>query len=375
MNNNAAKQQHQDCYTKKSLAPTGLSAGDKAVLHKYQGSTLYQVGRDYSTGKLSIENLEEFVYQKVNAARGKCWSDIPRWLHTISQLFINPQLGVGAYKIGQQHYDIGNDLFEAMLDGSMSYTCGHWKDCTTLQQAQERKLELICRKLHLKRGQRVLDVGCGWGNFAEFAARNYGVEVFGVTVSQEQAHYASQRCKGLPVRIELCDYTEIKDTFDRIVSIEMIEAVGRKNLPKFFQCMHRSLKPDGIFVLQAISADTFSWNSNPNFDAYVAWIRENIFPDGYLPSLQELVKPHKGDFIIHHLESFGHDYAHTLRAWRSNFETAWSHLSADYSEEFRRVWNYYLAGCAAVFRADLLQLYQVVFTRASVASQEPDPDL
>lgn len=364
MNNTATKQESQEHYAKKSLAPSALSDNDEALLKKKQSSTLYQVGSDYVEGKLQIDDLEEFVYQKVTASPGKCWRDIPRWLHTISQLVFNPQRGAGAYKIGQQHYDIGNDLFEAMLDQSMSYTCGYWRECTSLREAQLNKLDLICRKLRLRKGQRVLDVGCGWGNFAEFAARNYGVEVVGITVSQEQARYASERCRDLPVRIELRDYTEVKDRFDRVVSIEMVEAVGRKNLPRYFKCIHQSLKPGGIFVIQAISADTFSWRSNPSFDSYVTWIRENIFPAGYLPSLRELTKPHKGDFVVHDLESFGYDYAHTLRAWRTNFEAAWPQLSADYSEEFRRVWNFYLAGCAAVFRADLLQLYQLVFAKS-----------
>ncbi len=276
----------------------------------------------------------------------------------------NLQHGIRGLQVAHRHYDLGNDLFEAMLDRSMTYTCGVWRGAKNLEEAQRAKLELLCQKLELKVGMTILDIGCGWGNFAEFAAREYGVSVTGVTISREQAVYARKRCAGLPVTILEQDYREPVGTFDRVVSIEMIEAVGRKNLGAFFDAVYRALEPDGIFALQAISSETATRYSSPRVDEFLLWILRYIFPNGYLPTLPELATPARSSFILEHLDNLGDSYDKTLMAWDQNISSRWSTLDARYDERFQRMWRFYLMSCAALFRSRMVQVYQMVYRKA-----------
>jgi cyclopropane-fatty-acyl-phospholipid synthase len=282
----------------------------------------------------------------------------------------NSQIGLGAYEVAHKHYDLGNDLFKAMLDrDTMTYTCGYWKDAQTLEQAQKAKIDLLCRKLQLKPGMRVLDIGCGWGNFAHYAATNYGVSVVGLTVSREQQGVARERCVGLPVEIILEDYRNFSGTFDRVVSIEMIEAVGRKNIREFFAMVRRCLTAQGLFGLQVIAAEIFTRKSNPVLDQYILWLQKRIFPNGYLPNLSHLSAPDVEGFVIEDLHNFSADYAQTLAHWSERFQEAWPSLKARYGEDFRRMWLYYLHGCEAMFRARIVQLYQVVYSQGGVSGR------
>jgi len=329
---------------------------------------VYALGESYARGEWEVEHLDQFMVAVMTAE-----SDRPRWRtpfriagQVARELLFNLQHGARAFEVGRRHYDLGNDLFEAMLDSTMTYTCGYWASARNLQEAQEAKLQLLCEKLKLEPGMRVLDIGCGWGNFARFAAERFRVKVVGLTVSEEQARFARTRCYGFPVEILLQDYATFTGDFDRIVSIEMIEAVGRKNMKRYFNTIARCLPREGLFALQVISGEAFSPYSKPVFDEFIAWLVRHIFPNGYLPKLSEIVEPARGDFVLEDLHSFGVNYDHTLCAWLANFDRAWPLLEPRYGPEFGRRWRFYLATCAALFRARMVQLYQVVYSKGGV---------
>lgn len=332
---------------------------------------LYALGEAYMRGEWDTADLsvlmslimtgDEKVPVKLNKFSPQVFS------YLVKDRVLNPQTGKGAFEVAEKHYDLGNDLFSRMLDKStMTYTCGYWSNANNLEAAQVNKIDLLCRKLQLKPGMRVLDIGCGWGNFAEYAARHYGVAVVGLTVSREQAALARERCKGLDVQILVQDYQTYSGTFDRVVSIEMIEAVGRKNIPTFFAMVERCLVENGLFALQVISAETFSLRSQPALDQFILWLRRRIFPNGYIPSLPQLMDPARGKMVLEDLHNFSADYAKTLRAWDVNFQAAWPELKDKYGEAFRRMWLYYLNGCEALFDARMVQLYQIVYSKGGV---------
>jgi cyclopropane-fatty-acyl-phospholipid synthase len=213
------------------------------------------LGEAYMDGWWDCENLDGLVYRVLKANiddRVNVWKDLFSFLK--ARLF-NLQKTSRAFQIGRHHYDIGNELYQHMLDRLLIYSCGYWKNASTLDEAQEAKLDLICRKLRLQPGMRVLDIGCGWGGTAKFIAEQYHVEVVGITVSEKQAGFAKEFCHGLPVEIRIEDYRSLKGVFDRIVSIGMIEHVGYKNYKTFMRVVHRCLKEDGIFLLQTIGSN------------------------------------------------------------------------------------------------------------------------
>lgn len=261
-----------------------------------------------------------------------------------------------AWIVGKEHYDLGNDLFSLMLDPYMQYSCGYWKEATTLATAQEAKLDMICRKLALEPGMSLLDIGCGWGGLAEFAARYYGVKVHGVTISAEQQKLAQQRCSGLDVTILLQDYRDLNEQFDRIVSVGMFEHVGPKNYATYFDVVDRNLKPDGIFLLHTIGAIKTDMSVDP-------WIDKYIFPNGCLPSVRHVADASEPHFILEDWHNFGADYDKTLMAWHERFLQAWPELADKYGERFKRMFSYYLNACAGAFRARDIQLWQIVFSR------------
>lgn len=274
----------------------------------------------------------------------------------IRQNLFNLQTSSRAFQVGEQHYDTGNDIFEAMLDPTMTYSCAYWANADNLNDAQIAKLDLICRKLELKPGEKVFEIGCGWGSFAQYAANNYGVEVVGVTISKEQQKLAQERCAGLPVTIELKDYRDMDGQFDKIVSIGMFEHVGPKNYPTYFDNVYRLLKDDGLFLLHTIGIAQTSLKVD-------AWIDKYIFPNGKLPSGQELGAVLNGRFLIEDWHNFGPDYDKTLMAWWQNFDEAWPQLRSEYDERFYRMWKYYLHACAGFFRCKQGQLWQLVLSK------------
>ncbi|MGA9422369.1 MAG: class I SAM-dependent methyltransferase, partial [Rhodanobacteraceae bacterium] len=228
-----------------------------------------------------------------------------------------------------------------------------------LDAAQEAKLDLICRKLRLKPGMRVLDIGCGWGEALKFAAERYGVSGVGITVSEQQAHHARDLCKGLPVEIRLQDYRDVTETFDAVYSVGMFEHVGWKNYRSYFEVCRRCLAADGLSLLHSIGTNGEPSRPDP-------WIEKYIFPNSMVPAASQVTGALEGLFVVEDWHNFGADYDKTLMAWRANFDAAWPSLQNEYDERFRRMWRFYLSGSAAVFRTRRDQLWQIVLSARGV---------
>jgi len=346
-------------------------AFDLATRRRIQRDGIFGLGETFEDGLWSSGRLDEYL-TKVFTSPAPYVSPLG-WLRmflaAMDKRVFNRQAGRGAFNIGEKHYDLGNDLFRSMLDSSMSYTSGYWASAETLEEAQVAKLDLICRKLALKPGQHVLDVGCGWGNFAEHAAKHYGARVTGVTVSKEQAEFARERCSNLHVDIRLQDYRELHGCFDHVVSIEMIEAVGRKNLPAYYRVVDRCLRDGGLFVLQVISGNTLTRNSDRRLDQFILWLVRYIFPDGYLPRVDELLPPRDTGLRVEDWHRYYDDYERTLLVWASQFNEHWEQIADQYDERFHRRWNFYLNGCAALFRSQLIDVNQIVYTKGLASTQ------
>ncbi|WP_302795880.1 cyclopropane fatty acyl phospholipid synthase [Hafnia paralvei] len=314
------------------------------------------LGESYMDGWWECDRLDIF-FQKVLRAglENQLPHHIKDTLRVAAARLTNLQSKKRAWIVGKEHYDLGNDLFSLMLDPYMQYSCGYWKDATTLKQAQEAKLKLICEKLQLKPGMTLLDIGCGWGGLAAYAAKHYGVSVEGVTISAEQQKLAQERCKDLDVKILLQDYRDLDSQYDRIVSVGMFEHVGPKNYQTYFNVVARNLKPDGLFLLHTIGANETNMNVDP-------WINKYIFPNGCLPSIKHIATTSEGKFVMEDWHNIGADYDRTLMAWYERFVQNWPKLEHNYSQRFFRMFSYYLNACAGAFRARDIQLWQVVFS-------------
>lgn len=318
------------------------------------------LGESYMDGWWDCDQLDEFFYRiLVTDIENQVKHNWVLLANAMRARVFNLQSKKKAFHIGEQHYDIGNDLFIHMLDKRMTYSCGYWQDASSLDEAQEHKLDLICRKMRLQSGMKILDVGCGWGSLVKYAAEKYHVEVVGVTVSREQVELAQTLCKGLPVEIRLQGYRDVIDKFDRIVSVGMIEHVGYKNYRTFMEVMHRCLKDGGLFLLHTIGSNQSRTSVDP-------WINRYIFPNGMLPSIKQLGDSIEGLFVMEDWHSFGADYDKTLMAWYRKFENSWDILKSNYGERFHRMWRYYLLSCAGSFRARKNQLWQVVLSKDGV---------
>ena len=313
-------------------------------------------GESYMDGWWDTESLDQLITRLIKARLDEKFKSFVVLMSALKAKLLNCQSVKRAYLVGEKHYNIGNDLYQRMLDSRMIYSCGYWKNAQTLDEAQRDKLELTCRKLHLEPGQKVLDIGCGWGGTARYMAENYGVEVVGVTISTAQAALAEEHCKGLPVDIRVQDYRDLDGQFDRIVSIGMFEHVGYKNYRTYFQKVADLLKEEGLFLLHTIGGNTPADRTDP-------WIDKYIFPNGMIPSAQQISTSFEGFFVLEDWHNFGLDYDKTLMAWHDNFESAWPELKANYDERFRRMWTYYLLSCAGSFRARDNQLWQIVMSK------------
>ncbi len=340
-------------------AQTDLQVHDDRIYDRVLSQGPLGLGEGYMDGWWDAEDLSGFFHKVFTAHIEESVSKIGLAWAVVKARFLNFQSYKRAFQVGEEHYDLGNDLYEKMLDKRMVYTCGYWSGtpaAQNLDEAQEAKLDLVCRKLGLKPGDTVLDIGCGWGSFLKFAAEKYGAKGVGITVSKEQAALAREHCKGLPVEIRVEDYRDTVGQFNHIVSLGMFEHVGPKNYRTYMQKMHELLKDDGIFLLHTIGWPWSIWTSD-------AWVDKYIFPNGVLPSVAQIGKSIEHLFVMEDWHNFGPDYDKTLMAWHANFERAWPELKAKYGERFGRMWRYYLLSCAALFRARNTQLWQVVLTK------------
>ncbi len=318
------------------------------------------LGETYMDGWWDCEALDQFFYKIMDARLDKKVKKSKQVLWAILKAKItNAQSRSKAYEIGKRHYDIGNDIFSIMLDKGMNYSCGYWNKAGTLDKAQEAKLDLICRKTGLKPGMKVLDIGCGWGGFAKYAAEKYDVRVLGITVSREQVEFARKFCKGLPVEIELQDYRKLKKEFDRIISIGMFEHVGPRNYRTYMKVVHRCLTSDGLFLLHTIAGNSSVSSTDP-------WINKYIFPNSMLPSPKQITSAAEGVFVLEDWHCFGQYYDKTLMTWYGNFTKNWDKIKGTYDQRFYRMWTYYLLSCAGSFRSRRNQLWQIVFSKKGI---------
>ncbi|MCW8194311.1 cyclopropane fatty acyl phospholipid synthase [Proteobacteria bacterium 005FR1] len=340
-------------------APWDIQVRDRRVFEQVLSRGSLGFGETYIAGLWECERLDELFARLLRLDPARQLPGFAR-LHlgwqALRQRLFNLQSRQRAFTVGERHYDTGNDLFEAMLDSRMIYSCAYWETASTLEEAQVHKLDMICRKLDLNEGETLLDIGCGWGGLARYAAENYGVRVTGITISKEQQELARQRCAGLPVEIKLQDYRELAGSFDKIVSVGMFEHVGRKNYPTYFDNVCRLLKDEGLFLLHTIG-------NRKTTDAADAWIDKYVFPNGKLPSARDMSGALENRLLIDDWHNFGQDYDRTLMAWKKNFDAAWPQLQARYGDEFYRLWTYYLLCCAGFFRARQGQLWQLVLTK------------
>ncbi len=313
------------------------------------------LGEAYMDGWWQCEQLDEFIYRALTARLQTKITTLKDKLFYVYAHFINRQTGKKAFEVGSQHYDVGNDLYERMLDKRMIYTCGYWQDANDLDQAQEHKLELVCRKLKLQPGMRVLDIGCGWGGAARYMAEKYDVEVLGISVSQEQVDLANAQSDGFNVSFEFADYRDLNQSFDRVFSLGMFEHVGYKNYADYFKVVDRCLNDGGLFLLHTIGFQYTSEKVDP-------WIERYIFPNSILPSAELISKHSAPYFKLEDWHNFGLDYVKTLHAWDQNISAAWSELP-NYDDEFQRKWHYYLMCCAGSFKACNNHLWQIVFSK------------
>ncbi len=314
------------------------------------------LGEAYMDGQWEANQLDAFFTRLLQSGIDRQIKSWRLFLRGLRARLLNLQTPGRAAQVGEVHYDLGNDFYRAMLDRRMIYTCGYWRRAETLDAAQEDKLDLVCRKLDLRPGQRVLDIGCGWGGFAHYAAEHYGVEVVGITISKEQLELGRESCAGLPVELRLQDYRDIRERFDHIVSLGMFEHVGRKNHRAYLDVAHRCLKDGGLFLLHTIGKNRTDSVPDP-------WTDKYIFPNGDLPSLCQVTSAAEGRFLVEDVHNFGADYDLTLMAWYQNFEDAWPQFREHYGPRFHRMWKYYLLSCAGAFRARDIQLWQLVLAK------------
>ena len=337
--------------------PWDLQIHDERFYERVLRDGTLGFGEAYVDGWWDSQALDQTIDRVMRARLGEALPE--HWLiiaHAMRARVVNLQSKTRSFGNGQRHYDIGNDLYEAMLDRRMLYTCAYWQSANSLDEAQEAKLELVCKKIGLRAGMRILDLGCGWGGFAAYAAARHGVSVVGYTVSREQVRWAHDHYKDLPIDIRLDDYRAATGRYDAVVSIGLMEHVGPKNYRGYMELVDRCLAPGGVAFVHTIGSNRARTHLEPWFDKY-------IFPNAVLPTLAQLVAAMDDIFVPEDVHNLGEHYDRTLLAWWRNFDAAWPALRARYGEPFYRVWKYYLLASAGAFRARAQHLFQLVMTR------------
>jgi cyclopropane-fatty-acyl-phospholipid synthase len=318
------------------------------------------LGESYMDGWWECERLDEFFAKILpTQPREKLKKNWRLYFQILGAVIRDQSRRSKAFQVGERHYDIGNALFRNMLDRKMIYSCAYWKDAGNLDDAQDAKLELICSKLGLKSGDRILDIGCGWGGFARYAAERYKVEVVGITVSKEQVSLGRELCRGLPVKIILQDYRDIDEKFDHIVSVGMFEHVGYKNYRTYMEKIHSCLEDDGLFLLHTIGDNVSCVSIDP-------WLGRYIFPNSLIPSMKQISGAVEGLFIIEDVHNIGVNYDATLTSWFKNFDRNWDTLKGHYDQRFYRMWKYYLLSSAGAFRSRCLQVWQILLSKKGI---------
>jgi cyclopropane-fatty-acyl-phospholipid synthase len=317
------------------------------------------LGESYMEGWWECDRLDELFRRICSVGLDQNGQGRVRLLlEWARETLLNRQTRRRCLDVAERHYNLGDDMFLPWLDRYNQYSCAYFDGTDDLDQAQEKKLDLICRKIGLRPGHKVLDVGCGWGGFCRFAAERYGCSVEGVNISSSQIEYARRSTQdlGLDVAITCRDYRDLVGTFDKIVSVGMFEHVGHKNYRVFMRSVHRCLREAGVLLLHTIGSNVTCRKFDP-------WIRKYIFPNGMLPSLAQISRAAEGLFVVEDVHNLGPHYDTTLMAWNERFQAAWPDLRQRYPETFKRMWEYYLLCCAGAFRARAMQVWQIVLTK------------
>ncbi|MBS3174875.1 cyclopropane fatty acyl phospholipid synthase [Candidatus Woesearchaeota archaeon] len=316
-------------------------------------------GESYMDGWWDCKEIDEMINKVFLAQLNKKFISPLMILAAAKARVINMQTKTRSKIVAEQHYDLGNEFYGKMLGKTMQYTCAYWKNAKNLDQAQLNKLDLICKKLNLKKGDKVLELGCGWGYFAKYAAENYGCEVTAYNISEEQVKYARELCKGLPVKIIKADYREAIGMYDKVASIGLCEHIGYKNYRSFMGLVNKHLKSNGLFLLHTIGGNKSVTHTD-------AWIEKYIFPNSMLPSVAQLSTAMEGLFVLEDWHNFGNDYDKTLMVWNENFEKNWDKFNEEYGKRFYRMWRFYLLSCAGSFRSRKNQLWQLVLSKGGI---------
>jgi len=360
-----AKQTIQDLFAQADIKIDGDRSWDIRVknegLYKRilsQGSLGF--GEAYMDGWWETEALDVLIDKLLRSEVDKKVVSFKALTNVVKARLTNRQTKERSKKVAVEHYDLGNDFYAKMLDSHMQYTCAYWPQAKNLEEAQEHKLDLICQKLGLSSKDHVLEMGCGWGGFAKYAATKYGCRVTGYNISKEQVKYARDACCDLPVEIRQQDYREATGTYDKVVAIGLCEHIGYKNYHGFMKIAHKSLKDNGLFLLHTIGGNESGKSTDP-------WIDKYIFPNSMLPSATQLAETSEGLFVLEDWHSFGPDYDKTLMAWFANFDKNWPAMKSQYGERFYRMWKFYLLVCAGSFRARKNQLWQVMLSKGGVS--------
>jgi cyclopropane-fatty-acyl-phospholipid synthase len=349
--------------------PWDIRVHDERFYARVLSAATLGLGESYMDGWWDCEALDALFFRAIRARLAeRVRLNLRATVSFATAIGLNLQNKRRARRVGRKHYDLGNEFFQAMLDPAMQYSCGYFRETTDLAEAQLHKMALICRKLGLQPGMRLLDIGCGWGGLAKYAAEQHGCRVVGITISREQYAYASANCYGLPIEIRLQDYRDLNESFDRIVSVGMMEHVGYKNYRTYMKAASRCLVEDGIFLCHTIGDTRSRRDSDP-------WIERYIFPNSLIPSASQVARAAEGFFVLEDVHNFGTYYDSTLLAWDENFRGSWNQFESRYGERFYRMWRYYLLSCAAAFRARSLELYQFVFAKPGLLGGYVRPEM
>ena len=318
------------------------------------------LGESYMDGEWDAVDLAEFFNKVLVGGVADKIRITPNLLWQIAQAkLLNMQNIERSRRVARMHYN-ETDAYKASLDARMTGSCGYWPEgVSNLDQAQEAKLDLVCRKIGLKPGQLVWDIGCGWGAFMGFAAEKFGARCVGVTVSPDQAAYGRDRYKDLPIEFQVKDYRQFEGKADHVVSMGMFEHVGHKNYRAYFEKARSVIKDDGLFMMHTIGSQ---WSS----DTIEPWLEKYIFPGGVIPSMAQIGKAIDGLWSVVDVHNIGPHYDKTLCAWYDNFERKWKRRNTPDEVRFYRLWKYYLLCCAGGFRAKVLQVWQFVLSPTGV---------
>lgn len=341
--------------------PWDITVQDETVFKRFVLDGALGLGESYVAGQWDCDRVDLFFEHLLRAFLDRhSKTALAHVVTAFLNVVKNTQNKARAFQVGERHYDLSNEFYRAMLDRRMIYTCAYWKDADHLDAAQEAKLRMVCEKLEIRSGLKVLDIGCGWGGFARFAAEEFGAHVTGVTVSKAQADVAVASCAGLPVDILFKDYRDLEGKFDRIVSLGMFEHVGWRNYRTFMKVVDGLLVDNGLFLLQTVGHRHTTLGADP-------WVIKYIFPNSSIPSIKQIGNSIEDLLIMEDWHNLGSDYARTLRAWHQNFVIHWPSFRDEYGDEFYRMWEYYLLSFVGAFEARFIQIWQIVLSKCNAS--------